>query len=300
MPIQNAEIAAMFDQMADLLEIEGGNPFRARAYRKAARTIETLPQSVAALIAAEKDLSELPGIGKDLAGKIRDILGTGTTQTYEEMKKKYPLEVVELTRLQGLGPKRVRLLFETLHIRDRASLEKAARAGKLRELPGFGEKLEAKVLQSLAVAEQEGGRTLLAGVWPVAEALATVLEKVQGVRRVEIAGSFRRRRETVGDLDLLVVGGEPESVMDAFTTHAQVIEVLGRGETPRDGNPVQSFRVEYSRDRRPLGFLELGRAGAEWYARTEHTAGWVRLPPQGAGLREQAERLEAGVPLNPR
>jgi DNA polymerase (family 10) len=242
--LSNAEVAQVFSRIATMLEIDAANPFRVRAYSEAARVLGELAEPLAGLADTPGALEELPGIGKDLAGKIRDILGTGTTQTYEEMKKKYPLEVVELTRLQGLGPKRVRLLFETLHIRDRASLEKAARAGKLRELPGFGEKLEAKVLQSLAVAEQEGGRTLLAGVWPVAEALATVLEKVQGVRRVEIAGSFRRRRETVGDLDLLVVGGAPESVMDAFTTHPQVIEVLGRGETKSSVRLASGLQVD--------------------------------------------------------
>ena len=140
MPIQNAEIAAMFDQMADLLEIEGGNPFRARAYRKAARTIETLPQSVAALIAAKKDLSELPGIGKDLAGKIAEIAASGQFELLQALKRKLPGELGEMAAVPGLGPKRVKLLYDRLHIRTLEKLRRAARSGRIRELKGFGEK----------------------------------------------------------------------------------------------------------------------------------------------------------------
>jgi DNA polymerase (family 10) len=214
-----------------MLEIDGANPFRTRAYKEAARVLDALPEPVARLAGEEGALEALPGIGKDLAQKIRDLLATGSTALYDELLKKYPLELVRLTELQGLGAKRVRALYDALHIRDRAGLEAAARSGQLRELPGFGEKLEQKVLHSLSIAEQVSGRLLLANAWAVAHGLADRLRSVPGVTRVEVAGSFRRRRDTVGDLDLLVCGGSPALVMEAFTTHDRVAEVMARGET---------------------------------------------------------------------
>jgi DNA polymerase (family 10) len=214
-----------------MLEIDGANPFRTRAYKEAARVLDALPEPVARLAGEEGALEALPGIGKDLAQKIRDLLATGSTALYDDLLVKYPLELVHLTDLQGLGAKRVRALHDALHIRDRAGLEAAARSGQLRELPGFGEKLEQKVLHSLSIAEQVSGRLLLANAWAVAHGLADRLRSVPGVTRVEVAGSFRRRRDTVGDLDLLVCGGSPALVMEAFTTHDRVAEVMARGET---------------------------------------------------------------------
>jgi DNA polymerase (family X) len=226
----NADIARVFARIATMLEIDGANPFRVRAYREAARVVESQGEPVEARAAEEGGLEALPGIGRDLAQKLRDIVRTGTTDLYEEMQKKIPLEVVALTELQGLGPKRVKTLYET-GVKNRSDLEAAARAGRLRELPGFGEKVEQNVLKALASASQWSGRMLLGGAWPVAQALADHVRAVPGVRRVEIAGSFRRRKETIGDLDLLVCGGRPEAVMKAFATHGDVVEVLGQGET---------------------------------------------------------------------
>ncbi len=227
----NAEIARVLSRLAVMLEIEGANPFRVRAYREGARVVESQGESVAAMAAEPGALEALKGIGKDLAGKIRDLAATGTTEMYEEMRARIPDEVVGFTELQGLGPKRVKTLFEELGIRDRAALEAAAKAGKLRGLPGFGEKVEQNVLKALATAEQWAGRMLLADAWPLAHALAERVAAVKGVKQAELAGSFRRRKETVGDLDLLVTGGDPERVMSAFAEHASVAEVLGRGET---------------------------------------------------------------------
>ena len=229
--LTNADVARVLATLATMLEIDGANPFRTRAYKEAARVLDALPEPLARLAGEEGALEALPGIGKDLAQKIRDLLATGSTELYDTLLKKYPLELVHLTELQGLGAKRVRALFDGLHIRDRAGLEAAAKAGQLRELPGFGEKLEQKVLHSLSIAEQVSGRLLLANAWAVAHGLADRLRGVPGVTHVELAGSFRRRRDTVGDLDLLVCGGTPEQVMEAFTTHDRVAEVLARGET---------------------------------------------------------------------
>jgi len=163
MPVlTNADVARVFATLATMLEIDGANPFRTRAYKEAARVLDALPEPVARLAGEEGALEALPGIGKDLAQKIRDLLATGSTALYDELLKKYPLELVRLTELQGLGAKRVRVLHDELHIRDRAGLEAAAKAGQLRELPGFGERLEQKVLHSLSIAEQVSGRLLLA------------------------------------------------------------------------------------------------------------------------------------------
>jgi DNA polymerase (family 10) len=229
--LTNADVSRVLATLATMLEIDGANPFRTRAYKEAARVLDALPEPVARLAGEAGALEALPGIGKDLAQKIRDLLATGSTALYDELLKKYPLELVHLTDLQGLGAKRVRALHDALQIRDRAGLEAAAKAGQLRELPGFGEKLEQKVLHSLSIAEQVSGRLLLANVWAIAHGLADRLRGVPGVTRVEVAGSFRRRRDTVGDLDLLVCGGTPEHVMDAFTTHDRVAEVMARGAT---------------------------------------------------------------------
>ena len=244
MILSNGDIAQVFARIAVMLELDGANPFRVRAYGEAARVLESQAEPIAALAETPGALEALPGIGKDLAAKIRDIVRSGTTQAYEDLKTKYPPELVELTQLQGLGPKRVKQLFESLEIRDRTMLEAAARAGKLRELPGFGEKMEAKVLQSLSTASQSTDRLLLAGVWPMAVAFAEAIQAVPGVRKVELAGSFRRRKETIGDLDLLATGGDTEAVMDAFTRHRQVIEVLGRGETKSSVRLANGLQVD--------------------------------------------------------
>ncbi|MBI3539763.1 MAG: DNA polymerase III, partial [Candidatus Eisenbacteria bacterium] len=238
----NAEVARVFTRIAVMLEMQGQNPFRVRAYREGARVIESLAEPVAAMAAEEGRIEALRGIGKDLAAKIRDIVTTGTTELYDELQKTIPAEVVALTELQGLGPKRVKTLLDTLGIRNRDDLEAAAKAGRLRELPGFGEKVEQNVLKALAVASRGSGRMLLAAAWPVAETLVAHLKAVHGVKQVEAAGSLRRRKESVGDLDIVVTGGSSEAVMEAFVTHAYVADVLGRGETKssvRLGNGLQ-------------------------------------------------------------
>jgi DNA polymerase (family 10) len=229
--VTNAEVARVLERIAIMLEIEGANTFRVRAYREGARVIAAQGESVIALAAGEGSLEALKGIGKDLAGRIRDLVATGTTPMYDELRSRIPDEVVDFTELQGLGPKRVKTLFESLDIRDRAALEAAALAGRLRDLPGFGVKVEQNVLKALATASQWAGRILLARAWPLAHDLAERVAAVPGVTRTELAGSFRRRKETVGDLDLLATGGDPESVMTAFAGHASVAEVLGRGPT---------------------------------------------------------------------
>lgn len=227
----NAEIARVFNRVAVMLELDGANPFRVRAYREAARVIAASIDSIDALCGVEGALEALPGIGKDIAAKIRDVAATGSTQIDRDLQQKYPLTVVELTELQGLGPKRVSTLFTVLGVKSRDDLEKAAQAGRLRDLPGFGQKVEQNVLKAIASAAKWSGRLSLASAWPLAHALADTVMRVPGVTQVEIAGSFRRRRETVGDVDIVACGGSAEAVMEAFVSHHSVSEVLGRGDT---------------------------------------------------------------------
>jgi DNA polymerase (family X) len=227
MPVQNAEIADMFDQTADLLEIKGENPFRVRAYRRAARTVEGLPQSVRGMLAAEADLSELPGIGKDLAGKIADICKTGHFDLLEQLKKKLPGDLGAMAALPGLGPKRIKLLYSKLHVRTLEDLRQAVKAGRLHKRKGFGPAIETKLAAALekpvsakrhklSVAEQE------------AEALVAYL---RDGGTVTVAGSYRRRRETVGDLDILVTSSHAAAACDMLTQYDSVAEVLAHGPT---------------------------------------------------------------------
>jgi DNA polymerase (family X) len=232
MGINNAEIARLLRETGDLLELDGANPFRVRAYRTAAREVEELPRPASELpLEGPGSLQELPGIGEDLAGKIRELSDSGTLDLLEQLRRKVPRGLPELTRLRGLGPKRARMLQETLGIRSLADLERAARAGKVRALPGFGETSEAKLLHELAFHRAGGARVLRAVAAPYGEGLVKHLEKAPGASAVEIAGSYRRRAETVGDLDILVTGGETGPVVRRFVDYPEVEEILSQGET---------------------------------------------------------------------
>jgi DNA polymerase (family 10) len=227
MPVQNAEIAAMFDQTADLLEFKGENQFRVRAYRRAARTIEGLPQSIRSLLSAEKDLAELPGIGKDLAGKIADIVATGHFELLDSLKKKLPGQLGDMAALPGLGPKRVKLLYDKLKVHTLDDLRRVIKAGRLRKLRGFGPTIEKKLAGALKkpVAKK---RFKLAVAEAEAEALVGYL---RDGGRVVVAGSYRRRRDTVGDLDILVTSKHGAAVGDKLTAYENVGDVLAHGPT---------------------------------------------------------------------
>jgi DNA polymerase (family X) len=227
MPVQNAEIAAMFDQTADLLEFKGENQFRVRAYHRAARTIEGLPQSVRTLLSAQKDLTELPGIGKDLAGKIADIVKTGHFNLLDSLKKKLPGELGDMAALPGLGPKRVKLLYDKLKVHTLDDLRRAIKAGRLQKLRGFGPTMEKKLAGALEKPVVEK-RFRLAVAQAEAEALVAFL---RNDRRVIVAGSYRRRRDTVGDLDVLVTSKHGTAVGDKLVRYENVTEVLAHGPT---------------------------------------------------------------------
>ena len=229
--VHNADVATAFEEMADLLEIEGANPFRVRAYRFAARTLRDLPVEVGEMVAKGEDLTSLPGIGDDLAGKIKEILATGTAAAIEAQRKRVPATLTELLRIPGLGPKRVKTLAHELKIRSLSELQTAAQAGRVRTLAGFGEKTEQHILDALATRLAEAPRVQRAVAIPSAEALVAYLEQSSGVSRVIAAGSYRRGLETIGDLDILVTAPAGRAVMDRFVAYQEVRDVLARGET---------------------------------------------------------------------
>ncbi len=229
--LDNAGIAQSFEDIADLLEIKGENPFRIRAYRNAARTVQGLPDEAAALLARGKDLSEFPGIGEDLAGKIADLATTGTTELLEDLRKQFPPGLVDLLRVPGLGPKRVALLHKKLRVDDVAGLKAAVAGGKIEKLAGFGPKLVDVLKAAVAPAAAPARRFTLAEAAAEAEPLAAHLRKVPGVERVEIAGSFRRGRETVGDIDILAVAAKSSKAIARFAGYVRAEAVLAEGET---------------------------------------------------------------------
>ena len=231
MPVHNADIAAHFEEIADLLEIQGENPFRIRAYRNAARTVGDLGVELTTLVGQGEDLTRLPGIGKDLAAKILEIIQTGTTAKLKQLHKAVPASVTELLKLPGLGPKRVKLLMEELGIRTLKQLQRAAQSGKIQQLPGFGEKTERQILQSLQAQTGEGERIKLAVAAQYAEALLAYLRDIPGVKHAEVAGSYRRAKETVGDLDILVGAAAKSPVMARFVAYDEVKKVLSHGKT---------------------------------------------------------------------
>jgi DNA polymerase (family 10) len=231
MPVHNTDIATCFNTLADLLEIEGANTFRVRAYRNAARTIAGLPQRAADMVAEGEDLASLPGIGKDLAEKVAEIVTTGKLQLLQEVQSRTLPELATLLHLPGMGPKRVQALHQELGIRSPEELEKAARKGKLRQLPGFGKQTEQRILEALEQQKGQAQRIKLIAAEEPARALETYLQGVKGVQELVIAGSYRRRQETIGDLDILVTCKKDCQVMERFVNYEEVHHVMARGTT---------------------------------------------------------------------
>ncbi len=230
--MQNSEIARLFDDLADLLEIDGANSFRLRAYRNAARMISDLPESMTDIVEdPDRSPDELSGIGKDLAKKIVTIVETGTLPQLDEMREKIPAGVVDMLRLPGLGPKKAAVLFHDLSITNLDELKQAAEQGQIHALKGFGKKTEESILEGLAHAQESAGRVFLADAKVQADAIIESLAKLPAVKQISDAGSLRRRRETVGDLDVLITADDSTAPMDALAEHELVEKVLARGDT---------------------------------------------------------------------
>lgn len=229
----NDAIAAVFDHVADLIEYQGGNVFRVRAYRNAARSIGSLVESLASVRAdASRSLTDLDGIGADLAGKIETLLDTGRLPLLEELEREVPAVAFELMRVPGLGPKKVKSLIEALTIDSLDGLERACRDGRVAGVKGFGAKTQAAILDNIAFAKSpEHDRMLWADADAIVQGLIAWMRGCPEVRRVEGAGSWRRGRETVGDLDLLVESTDPRAVTERLRSWPETSAVLLEGDT---------------------------------------------------------------------
>lgn len=231
MPVHNEDIAKIFEEMADLLEIEDANPFRVRAYRNAARTVRGLPRELSELVEEGRDLTKLPTIGKDLAAKIKEILATGRASALDKLHKEVPASLEVLLSIPGLGPKRVKTLYHELKIETLKQLEQAARAGSLHTLDGFGRKREQQILETITTHRKKKQRFLRSTAAEYAKSLVQHLQQIKGVKDVVVAGSFRRGLESVGDLDILVSAAAGTPVMKRFIEYDEVVEVLSKGAT---------------------------------------------------------------------
>jgi len=230
MPIHNADIASIFEEIADLLEIRNENPFRVRAYRNAARQLQGMGVSAADMLARGDDLTELPGIGTDLAGRIEEIVETGRCRMLDKLHRQIPHSITDLLKIRGLGPKRVRALYQELDVQTLEQLARAAHDGRIRELPGFGARTEQAILDAVTRRVTEQPRFKLAVAAQYAEPLQEYLEKIPGVKQVVLAGSYRRCRETVGDIDILVTA-HASGVMQQVVSYDEVKDVLASGPT---------------------------------------------------------------------
>lgn len=229
MAVHNEEIARAFDEMADLLSLESENPFRIRAYRRAAQSIRGQRRELAERIERGEDPDDIAGIGKDLAAKIAELVATGRLQALERLRRRVPPGLIELMAIPGLGPKRVRALFTELKVRGRADLERVAQSGALAGVAGFGPKLIAQIASELKVERPEDRRWLRADAALFAEPLAAYLRKVDGVDEVLIAGSYRRGRDTVGDIDIVVCAKNPAAVSAALHRYDEIDSWLAEG-----------------------------------------------------------------------
>jgi DNA polymerase (family 10) len=230
MPVHNKDISDIFNEVADLLEIKGENRFRIRAYRDAARTISGLSERAADLVKQNKDLRELPGIGRDLAEKIKTIVKKGSLPLLSDLKKELPSGLSDMMKISGLGPKRIKAIYEEFDIRSMTDLKKAVSRGKIRDLEGFGEKTEENLKESIKRFEGTRERILISEAEEITAPLVEYLKEDKRLKSIEVAGSNRRKKETVRDIDILVTCKKGCKIMDRFTGYEDVKKVISRGE----------------------------------------------------------------------
>ncbi len=232
MPMHNHDISQVLDKMADLLEIQGSNQFRIRAYRNAARIIESQPRDVEDMIREGEDLTQMPGIGKNLAAKIGEITRTGRLHQLDKIEEQIPEELGSLMGIDGLGPKRIRTIYNELGISTEKDLKEAALHGEISKLGGFGSKIEQKILEDIVHKSEQGKQRVKYIVADeTARSIVRILKTLPEVEEVVVAGSYRRRMETVGDLDILVICSDHEKVMDSFTRYEDIITIVSKGTT---------------------------------------------------------------------
>jgi DNA polymerase (family 10) len=225
--MKNMVVAKIFYEIADMLEMKDVQ-FKPQAYRRAARSIESMSRPIED-VAREGKLEDIPGVGVNIAEKIEEILATGKLRYYDDLKKDFPIDLEALLTVEGLGPKKTKLFYKKLDVKNLKQLERAAKQHKLRELPGMGEKSEKQILESIKFVKSRGKRTLLGYVLPVAAEIEEKMGSFEAVERAELAGSIRRMKETIGDVDVLVVTKHPKKVVDYFTGLKNVSKVVAKG-----------------------------------------------------------------------
>ncbi len=241
--MNNYELAAIFDRIADLLEIKGEVIYKTLAYRKAADSLRDLAEDINRIHAAG-GLMDVPGVGRAIAEKIDELLTTGHLGFLEKLETEVPATLVELLQVPDVGPKKARMFWQQAGITSLAELEAAARGGKLRDLPGMGEKSEQRILEGLAALSRRSHRMMLGNAVPIAERWLEFLRALPQVKQAEAAGSLRRRRETVGDLDIVVATDDPAAVMQAFTGHHEVLRVKGQGENKSSVELISGLNIQ--------------------------------------------------------
>jgi DNA polymerase (family X) len=232
MRFSNRDIAKVFREMAAFLEAEEV-AFKPRAFERAALTIEEMNKEAADLYkeGGVKALDKIPNVGKGIAEKIEELFKTGRIKDYEKLKKKYPIKIEELSAIEGVGPKSAIKLYKKLKIRSVADLKRAAKAGKIRKLEGFGEKSEQKILKGIEFLKKSSGRTVLGFILPTVREIEKKLGSLEEVEKITVCGSVRRMEETIGDIDILATSKKPRAVMDYFTSLPEVSRVLSKGDT---------------------------------------------------------------------
>jgi len=243
--MKNQELAKIFNEMAKFLEMEGV-AFKPYAYERAAISLSSLKEDVSDIYRKEgiKALLKIPGIGKALAEHIEEYLKTGKIKNYENFKKKFPLKLDELIKVEGLGPKRAKVLYQKLGIKNLKDLEKAAKEHKISPLFGFGEKIEKNILQGIEFVKRDKGRFLLGEIMPVVNNIYEKLKNLKEVEKINLAGSLRRKKETIGDVDILVVSPQSDKVMKFFTNLKGVEKIWGKGKTKASIRMKEGFDID--------------------------------------------------------
>ena len=228
--MNNKQVAAVLEEIAVLLDLSGENPFKAKSYVNVARLIEQLDEPLETIV-QEGRLREIKGVGDALQEKIAELVTTGTLKYHQELRAKFPETLFELFDIQGLGAKRIKVLYDELGIASLTDLEKACAENKISALKGFGEKSQTKIAEGISFARQHAGKHHLDKAWPTAERLLALLREEPTIGRMEVAGSLRRRKEVIADIDILATCGEPAALMQRFVSAAGVARVLGHGDT---------------------------------------------------------------------